>query len=188
MGTERVVKLLRGHRVRIARALVRQSRALAPRYEQLDSTAQERSFLTLILATERLLDRGDDAPLLDAAGHLAEMRAAMGFGVDDFALAALGFLPVMRRFIIENARSTDEGLDDYEAFESIALPLIGRAATIFLEATEDPTMPNQQRSTLATLKRPAPVSGIARLRIERVTGTDEEEAELRNHPLFSAVG
>lgn len=188
MGTERVVKLLRGHRVRIARALVRQTRALAPRYEQVDSVAQERSFLTLILATERLLERGEDAPLLDAASHLAEMRAAMGFRVDDFVLAALGFLPVMRRFIIENARTTDEGLDDYEAFESIALPLIGRAATIFLEATEDPTMPNQHRPTLAMPQRQAAVSGIARLRIERVTGTEDEEADVRNHPLFSATG
>lgn len=184
MGTERVVKLLRGHRVRIARALVRQTRALAPRYEQLDSTAQERTFITLLLATERLLERGDEAPLLDAANHIAEMRAAMGFGVDDFALAALGFLPVLRRFIVEHARAVDEGLDDYEAFESIALPFIGRAATIFLEATEDPTMPNQLRPQRPSRPSQAP-SGLQRLRIERVTGTEEEEAEYRNHPLFS---
>ena len=90
MGTERVVKLLRGHRVRIARALVRQTRALAPRYEQLDSAAQERSFITLLLATERLLERGDEAPLLDAASHIAEMRSAMGFRVDDFVEIWLG--------------------------------------------------------------------------------------------------
>ena len=183
MGTERVVKLLRGHRVRIARALVRQTRALAPRYEQLDSAAQERSFITLLLATERLLERGDEAPLLDAASHIAEMRSAMGFRVDDFALAALGFLPVLRRFIVENARSVEEGLDDYEAFESIGLPFIGRAATIFLEATEDPTMPNHLRPTFA--KPTALPPGLSRLRIERVTGTAEEEEDFRNHPLFS---
>lgn len=183
MGTERVVKLLRGHRVRIARAMVRQTRALAPRYEQLDSMAQERSFITLLIATERLLERGEEAPLLDAANHIAEMRAAMGFRVDDFVLAALGFLPVLRRFIVENARNTDEGLDDYEAFEAIALPFIGRAATIFLEATEDPTMPNQLRPSPP--KKAAATSSINPLRIERVTGTAEEEDDFKNHPLFS---
>lgn len=183
MGTERVVKLLRGHRVRIARALVRQTRALAPRYEQLDAAALERSFLTLLLATERLLERGEEGPLLDTANHIAEMRAAMGFRVDDFVLAALGFLPVLRRFIVENARATDEGLDDYEAFEAIALPLIGRAATIFLEATEDPTLPNQRRPML--VPRPEPAGGLSRLRIERVTGSTDEEEEYKNHPLFS---
>lgn len=185
MGTERVIKLLRGHRVRIARALVRQTRALAPRYEQLDAAAQERSFLTLLLATERLLERGEDGPILDTAAHLAEMRAAMGFRVDDFALAALGFLPVLRRFIVENAKSTEEGLDDYEAFESIALPLIGRAATIFLEATEDPTMPNHLRPAPV---RSAPPGKVSPLRIERVTGNSNEEDEYKNHPLFSQVG
>lgn len=187
MGTERVVKLLRGHRVRIARALVRQTRALAPRYEQLDAAAQERSFLTLLLATERLLERGEDGPILDTAAHIAEMRAAMGFRVDDFALAALGFLPVLRRFIVENARTTDEGLDDYEAFEAVALPLIGRAATIFLEATEDPTMPNQLRPAPAPA-RSAPAGKVPRLRIERVTGNTDEEEEYKNHPLFSQMG
>ena len=143
-----------------------------------------RSFITLLLATERLLERGEEAPLLDAANHIAEMRAAMGFGVDDFALAALGFLPVLRRFIVEHARTVDEGLDDYETFESIALPFIGRAATIFLEATEDPTMPNQLRPQ-PPARQSQTTSGLQRLRIERVTGTDEEEADFRHHPLFS---
>jgi hypothetical protein len=187
MGTERVVKLLRSHRVRIARALVRQTRALAPRYEQLDATAQERSFLALLIAIERLLERSDDQPLLDQVANLAMLRSSMGFHVDDFALAGLGFLPVMRRFIIENSKSTDEGLDDYEAFESIGLPFIGRAASIFLDAAEDPTLPNAARpprrkndTDQETALRP--------LRIERVTGTQEEEETYRNHPLFSTIG
>jgi hypothetical protein len=185
MGTERVVSLLRSHRVRIARALVRQTRALAPRYEQVDQGAQERSFLALLLAVERLLESGEEGPLLDAAGHIAQLRASMGFRVEDFVLASVGFLPVIRRFIVEHATTTDEGLDDYECFEAIALPFIGRAASIFLDAEEEPTIPNAQRP-----KRGAAGSGgsLKPLRIERVTGDDDEEETYRNHPLFSSMG
>jgi hypothetical protein len=179
---QRVAKLLKSHRVRIARALVRQTRALAPRYEQLDLTAQEHSFLSLLVAVERLLERGEDGPLLDAAAHLAQMRASMGFRVDDFSMASLSFLPVMRRFIVEHAKTTDEGLDDYEAFEAIALPFIGRATSIFLDAAEDPTLPNAAALLRKHIHQP-----MRPLRIERVTGNEDEESTFRNHPLFSTV-
>lgn len=182
MPTERVVRLLKSHRVRIARALVRQARALAPRYEQIDQAAQERSFIALLIAVERLLERGEDGPLLDAAGHLAQLRVAMGFRVEDFVLASLGFLPVLRRFIIEHAPSLDEGLDDYEAFEAVALPFIGRGASIFLDAIEEPTMPNGAKPVAVVARDTA----VKPLRIERVTGTEEEEDSFRDHPLFSS--
>jgi hypothetical protein len=186
MATERVVQLLRSHRVRIARALVRQTRALAPRYEQIEAAAQERNFLALLLAVERLLERGEDRPLLDAASNIAQLRASMGFRVEDFVLASVGFLPVLRRFIIEHASSPEEGFDDYEAFEAIALPFIGRAAAIFLDAGEDPTIPNGNKVIKAPVKlKEAPMKP---LRIERVTGTEEEEETYRNHPLFSSMG
>ncbi len=183
MSMERVVKLLRSHRVRIARALVRQTRALVPRYEQVDNTAQERSFLALLLGVEPLLARGDERALLDAASHIAQLRASMGFRVEDFATAALGFLPVIRRFIVENSADATEGLDDYEAFEAIALPYLGRAASIFLDAAEDPTIPNVQRAPI-----PSARGALKPIRIERVTGTEEEEETYRNHPLFSSFG
>jgi hypothetical protein len=185
MGTERVVKLLRSHRVRIARALVRQTRALAPRYEQIDAAAQERNFLALLIAIDRLLEQGDEKPIMDAAANIASLRASMGFRVEDFSLASLGFLPVIRRFIIENSPSTEEGLDDYEAFEAIALPLIGRAASIFLDAAEDPTQPNAQRVAIDPQKVFAKLGPV---RIERVTGSEEDESTYRNHPLFSSIG
>lgn len=188
MGTERVVSLLRSHRVRIARALVRQTRALAPRYEQLDQTAQERSFLALLIAVERLLERGDDKPLLDTAANIAQLRSSMGFHVEDFSLASLGFLPVIRRFIIENSANIAEGLEDYEAFEAIALPFIGRAASIFLDASEDPTVPNAQRPDRVRVATERAAGGLKPLRIERVTGTQEDEDTYRNHPLFSSLG
>lgn len=194
MSHERVVSLLRSHRVRIARALVRQTRALAPRYEQLDQSAQERNFVALLLAVETLVEKGVDTPVLDQVSHLAQMRAAMGFRVDDFVLAALAFLPVLRRFVIENSKSIQEGLEDYETLEAIALPFVGRAASIFLDAAEDPTMPNASKQAAAGAptqpqgKRIDAAKAMTKLRIERVTGTEEEEATYRNHPLFSSIG
>ena len=185
MSNERVVKLLRGHRVRIARALVRQTRALAPRYEQLDESGHERSFMALLVGVERLLERGEEGPLMGQAASLAQLRAAMGFQLDDFVCATLGFLPVLRRFIVENAKSIAEGLDDYEEFESVALPLIGRAATIFLDAKEDPTMPNGGRAPKYRDSHSGPVRP---LRIERVTGSAEDEELYKDHPLFSSRG
>jgi hypothetical protein len=198
MSHERVVSLLRSHRVRIARALVRQTRALAPRYEQLDQAAQERNFVALLLAVETLVEKGVDTPVLDQVSHLAQMRAAMGFRVDDFVLAGLAFLPVLRRFVIENSKNVEEGLDDYETLEAIALPFVGRAASIFLDAAEDPTVPNANAAKQAALLGGAPTQpqgkridaakAMTRLRIERVTGTEEEEETYRNHPLFSSIG
>src|SRR3954463_2087517 len=102
MGTERVVSLLRSHRVRIARALVRQARALAPRYEQIDQLALERSYLGLIFAVERVLEIGDDTVLAEQTEQIASMRSAVGFQMEDFVLASLGWLPVIRTFLMEH--------------------------------------------------------------------------------------
>jgi hypothetical protein len=184
MANERLVKLLKGHRVRIARALVRQTRALVPRYEQLDAGAQERNFLSLLLGVERLLEHGDDAPLLEVAAHVAQLRASMGFRVEDFSVAAMCFLPVIRRFVLEHAGNIAEGLDDYEEFESVALPYLGRAAIIFMDASEDPTQPNARAVLQKKLSAAGPMKPI---RIERVTGTEEEESTLQSFALPFSV-
>lgn len=116
----------------------------------------------------------------------------MGFRIDDWVLAGLAFLPVLRRFIIENSKHVEEGIDDYEAIEAIALPLLGRAASIFLDAAEDPTVPNSRRDNAQGAQtqpdRARAIGSMQRLRIERVTGTEEEEETYRNHPLFSSLG
>lgn len=179
MPHERLVTLLRGHRVRIARALVRQCRALVPRYAHVDEVALEHSFLLLLVGVENLLDHGEERQLLKATAHIAELRASTGFRVDDFVLAALAFLPVLRRFIIERAPHVEAGLDDYESFEAVALPVIGRAASIFMDATEERTAPNERPG------RKSPPRGP--MRIERVVGTEEDEALDDQHPFVSSL-
>jgi hypothetical protein len=117
---------------------------------------------------------------MTATSNIAQLRQALGFRVDDFLLAGLSFMPVMRRFILEHARDTREGLNDYEAFEAIAIPLIAELARVFRHAgvgdasiddddDDDITVPNGRPG------RPA-VSQLGAFVIERVVGDANEES------------
>src|SRR5689334_6137693 len=183
MATERVLKLIRSHRVRIARALVRQTRMLAPRYEQIDKIALERSYMGLIFALERVLEIGDTTVLTDQQEQIASMRSSMGFQIEDFFFVLFGWLFVICRFLMEHGCDLFEAIADYEEFEAIALPLVAHAATAFVEAAEEPTVPNAQRPLSATaLKR------LRSLPVERVSGSDDEENDptYRNFTPFTS--
>ncbi len=181
MSQERVVALIGSHRVRIARALVRQIRTLSPRYGTIDSAALEQSLLRILSVVSHFLQTGDDASLRNLTTHTAQLRHALGFRVDDFMSAGLAFLPVMRRFLLEHARTVEAGLADYEAFEAVAIPLIAELARMFRVAgavnaqadhygfdeddDNDITLPNR----LAVVGKPGA------FKIERVVGGDDEE-------------
>ena len=109
MSKQRVVALITSHRVRIARALVRQIRALSSRYATIDPQALEMSLQRLLVAIARFLETGDDKSLRVATMNTAQLRQALGFRVDDFMSAGLSFLPVMRRFLVEQAPSVQAG-------------------------------------------------------------------------------
>jgi hypothetical protein len=176
MAHERVVQLINSHRVRIARALARQIRALSHQYRTIELEALEASLQRLLVVIARFLETGDGTALRSAATNVAQLRQALGFRVDDFLLAGLSFMPVMRRFILEHARDTREGLADYEAFEAAAIPLIAELARVFRHAGadshdaadslgDDITVPNAAR----TNARP--------FSIERVVGDSSEEGQ-----------
>jgi hypothetical protein len=182
MSQERVVALIGSHRVRIARALVRQIRTLSPRYGTIDSAALEQSLLRILSVVSHFLQTGDDGSLRNLTTHTAQLRQALGFSVDDFMSAGLAFLPVMRRFLLEHARTIETGLADYEAFEAVAIPLIAELARMFRVAgavnakqgdhygfddddDNDITLPNR----LAVVGKPGA------FKIERVVGGDDEE-------------
>lgn len=182
MSHQRVVKLIASHRVRIARALVRQIRALSVQYRTVEPAALEASLQRLLVVISRFLETGDQTPLMTATSNIAQLRQALGFRVDDFLLAGLSFMPVMRRFILEHARDTREGLDDYEAFEAVAIPLIAELARVFRHAgsgegsadfddddVDDITIPNGRPG------RPV-ASQIGAFAIERVVGDASEES------------
>lgn len=171
MSHERVVELLGSHKTRIARALVRQMRALSPAYAELDAHALEENLVRLLTLTARFLETGDDSSLKTHTAYTAQLRQALGFGVADFMLANLSFLPVLRRFLIESASTVSEGLSDYEALEAVAIPIMAHAAALFSQSAmpdddddDDVTQPNARRPQLST--------GFS---IERVTGTADEE-------------
>lgn len=182
MSNTRVVALIGSHRVRIARALVRQIRSLSPRYTTIDPAALEMSLQRLLVVIARFLETGDETALKAATMNTAQLRQALGFRVDDFMAGGLSFLPVMRRFLVEHAPNIQQGLDDYETFEAVAIPLIAELARVFRHAgvdsgsadsfgdisededEDDITIPNQSR--------PGSQMPFA---IERVTGPDSEE-------------
>lgn len=183
MSKQRVVALITSHRVRIARALVRQIRALSSRYATVDPQALEMSLQRLLVAIARFLETGDDTVLRTATMNTAQLRQALGFRVDDFMAAGLSFLPVLRRFLVEQAPSVQVGLNDYETFEAVAIPILAELARMFRyagvegspvdsefgdisddEDEDDITMPNRQ------------LAGQLQFAIERVTGADSEES------------
>ncbi len=175
MSHERVVVLLGSHKVRIARALVRQMRGLSPRYAALEQTALEENLVRLLGLIARFLETGDESSLKSHASYTAQLRQALGFELKDFMLANLSFMPVLRRFLVESAPTVEQGLADYEALEAVALPLLANAASLFEAAgaefdedDEDITVPTVKRSSLGSM-------GGSPFSIEQVTGGAEDE-------------
>lgn len=171
MAHERVIVLLNSHKVRIVRALVRQMRALSPRYASVEQHALEASLQRLMGLVTRYLQTGDDGSIREYTLHTAQLRQALGFKADDFMLAGLSWLPVMRRFLVEQAPSVEQGLDDYEAFEAVAIPLLAQSVILFRSAGDE--FDDADEATLPNA-RPQP-GRLSLFSIERVTGSAEDE-------------
>jgi hypothetical protein len=134
MAHDHLIQLIGSHKVRIARALSRQVRGLSPNYASLDTAALEASFIRVLGHVGQFLTTGDDASLKNHAAHTAQLRSALGFRIDDFMMATLVFLPIIRQFLLEHARDLPTGLREYEAFEAAAIPVMAEAATSFRRA------------------------------------------------------
>lgn len=171
MHTQVAARLIKGHKVRLARAIARQIQQIVPRYREMDSTALERNLGTLLSATETFLENGDDRQLIDLTRNVMELRAVSGFALGDFVMATACWLPVLRRFILERSASVDEGLRVYESVEAVALPLMGRIADLYQqignEVPEDPAEAFERFFRAAGKFVPAS--------IERVQGDDSDE-------------
>jgi hypothetical protein len=167
----RLVGLLRTHRVRIARAMARQVRSLSPRYQQVEVEALERSFYGLGAAIERLFESGDHAELLDRTVFTAQLRAQLGFQLEDLTLAGICYFPVIRRFLLDHSANIDDALDDLEDFDRAAIPLFARAVTMFRDAS-DATVPGN----------------FAPFAVENVVGQEDEEQTASYSGLFKTAG
>jgi hypothetical protein len=178
MAHERVVSLLSSHKVRIARALTRQLRGMSPNYASLDVDALEASFVRFVGYAAHYLSTGDDTSLRNHAAHTAQLRSALGFRLDDFMLASLVFLPVIRQFLIEHARDLPTGLKDYEAFEAVAIPMMAEAASTFRRAAAnfvDVADDDSDEITAPTGKRHRPSEKPRPFALESVTGDAVDE-------------
>lgn len=173
----RLVQLIGSHKVRIARALGRQVRGFSANYASMDSAALESSFGRVLGHVEHYLTTGDDTGLRNHTAHTAQLRSALGFRANDFMLASLVFLPVMRRFLIEQATDLQSGLRDYEAFEAVAIPLLAEAALSFRRAAaaNHATIQDEDDDEItAPMGRTEPV-GARRFNIELVIGEPADE-------------
>lgn len=167
--------------MRIAKALGRQIRAASVQYRSIEVEALEQSLQRLLVVIARYLETGDEAPLKAATSNTAQLRQALGFRVDDFLLAGLSFMPVMRRFILEHAHDLREGIDDYELFEAVAIPLIAELARVFRHAGADPSSDfgdddDDDDITMPNRGNPSHKSQLGHYAIERVTGDASEES------------
>ncbi|MEW5850895.1 MAG: hypothetical protein AB2A00_19065 [Myxococcota bacterium] len=165
----RAAALMKSHHVRISQAIARQLVRLVPRYRQVDQTALERNLSSLLGGVEVLLEKGEDQRLMQLIEDVALLRQSSGFTLQDFVMAGMSFLPVLRRFFMERCSIT-EGLEAYEAVETVALPVLGRAASLYLDVGED-TEPMGRPAFLGKGKRPP----FEPMLIESVTGDESTE-------------
>jgi hypothetical protein len=171
MAHESLTELLGSHKVRIARALARQLRALSPNYATLEITALEANFARLIGLIAHFLQSGDDTSLKNFGTHTAQLRHALGFSTRDFVAATLVFLPVIRQFLVEHHQDAARGLRDYEAFEAVAIPMIAEMGAVFRQVSTEFSDDDDVEVTTPSGRTAA----RQRFRIESVVGGPEVE-------------
>jgi hypothetical protein len=170
MSAVQAAALMKSHHRRIAQAVARQLRRTIPRYRQLDEVMLERNVATILGGVQQFLERGNATPLLSIVEDVARLRQMSGFSLQDFLVASLCFLPVVRQFLVEKLGDVGRGLACYEAVEAAALPLVGRVAALYAELEDEcePTIPDRR-------PRGAP-EPLLPFTIESVVGDDALEA------------
>jgi len=125
--------LIESYTDKLAAAVTRQIQATVPKYTDAAPAELESNLKTLVGALAPLV-RGEHTDELESAvGRVAELRRGTGFNVGEFTVAALCFLPVLRRFFQERADSPADALAMYDALEQVALPFCGRIVSIFAD-------------------------------------------------------
>jgi len=123
------LELLRLNREPLARAIVRQLKSTVARYANVDGEAMGHNVHRLLGGIELVVENGDLKTLQRVTSEMISLRTTSGFGVDELVTAGVCFLPVLRRFLVNNARDIGAGLDAYEHLESVTLPMFGWIAS-----------------------------------------------------------
>lgn len=124
MPRARLAQILEDHQPAIAAAVTRQIRRSVPRYREVDREAMQHEVELLLSALLHLARGGDSRQLKQMVADVLTLRRVIGFSEADLLVAALCFLPVMRRFLIRHAPHTKEGLQTYDEFETIVFRVV----------------------------------------------------------------
>jgi hypothetical protein len=152
MATPSVAQLLQAHRARIAHTVARQIQSTVPAYRSMDTEAIAHNSALILDGVCMLLESGDEQTLMKIIGMDIELRQVSGVTVSDYLVAVLCGLPVIRRYLVREAASVEQGLERYEQFERVALPLFGRVVATFLRTSEDQITVPEKQSPLEELR------------------------------------
>jgi len=152
MAMPSVAQLLQTHRARIALAVARQVHSTVPGYRNIDVEALGHNAELILDGVAMLLESGDEQTLMRIVGMDMELRQVSGVTVSDYLVALLCGLPVIRRFVVREATSVEAGLERYEQFERVALPLFGRVVANYVRTAEDLNTVPERASPLEELK------------------------------------
>jgi hypothetical protein len=173
MPALQAARLMKSHHVRIAQAVVRQIQVTLPRYRRVDPNDLLRNVAAVVGGLQHVLESGETDRIIRTAENLVERRQGGGFGINEWVMAMLCFLPVMRRFLVAKALDPASGLEAYESLEAVAIPLVGRVAGLYVESASLGTDPDVDLGGL--LASPA---GLTPMTIEPVTGDDAVEGQV----------
>lgn len=149
MASKTTLQLFRNNRTRIAHAVAAQIQNSVPRYQHVERQALTANADTLLEGVELLLASGDDRTLMEALGVIMRLRQVSGFSIEDFLVAVLCALPVLRRFYLSHCTYVEEGLKSYEEVEAAMIPLYGQAMAGFARMAEEAdTLPGQRSPLL----------------------------------------
>jgi len=152
MTAPSVAQLLQAHRARIASTVARQIQSTVPAYRAMDTEAISHNAVLILDGVCMLLESGDEQTLMRIVGMDIELRQLSGVTVSDYLVAVLCGLPVIRRYLVRESPSVEKGLERYEQFERVALPLYGRVVANFLRTSEDQVTVPEKASPLEELK------------------------------------
>ena len=178
---EDVTRMIESHKAAVARAIAQQIQQTVPRYQRVDDVALKKSVESLLGGVGPLMDGRPEVfePLVDS---VAQLRRTTGFELSDFILAALCFLPVLRKFFCSRGGDLRAGLERYAALESVVVPFVGRVITLFLDADQDATNPDGIDTVTFMSMLTEPSLDMAFAPISIVDVDSEEITEPRRRP------
>lgn len=140
MHKEIAVRLLQEHAEEIADLIVAQARQVAPSMGLVEADVGRQSVSGMMRSLAQVLDGAPPSTFLAVVETLVQIRAAVGVTREDFVAASYTYLPCVRWVFMEKAKSPLEGVYAYEEVESVAIPLLGKLASVIAYVDNEKVM------------------------------------------------